>query len=254
MPLIRTTGLIALMVAACVPLAGCGVMDGSHEPGRYMGVDMVVGLPPFIPSGIAQQPVPTSQPLPPIGDSCSGAGRICLALKYVSYVDPRSESAVMDRDGAIANVRALNQLWSQCGVAFQMERYETVRPSEHGLRFTTRDIEELDQIREEFADNAELLVVTTGTWDRDGTLGDSAANAWTTMPGGGPHGVVLEEPVGGFSNLIGHELGHYMSLLHVRDDHALMNPIIYSNSMNLSAEQCSIVRSAAAFFWPRMYR
>jgi hypothetical protein len=224
------------------------------DPGRLLGTDLIAGRPGPILSGVGEKPGPTTLPLPPVGDTCARNGGICLALKYVSYLDPTRDAPITDRASAIANVRSINALWGQCGVGFQIEQYLAVRPEEHGLNFATGSTAELDRIRENFADNGELLVVTTGQWDRAGTLGDSLANAWTTMPGGGIHGVVLEEPVAGYTNIIGHELGHYLNLLHVRDELALMNPVIYANSLALSAEQCSIVRSAAAFFWARMYR
>lgn len=224
------------------------------DPGRLLGTDLIAGRPGPIFAGVGQNSGPTTLPSPPIGDSCAQNGGICLALKYVSYLDPVEDVAITDRAAAIANVRSINALWGQCGVGFQIEQYMAVRPEDHGLSFETRSIAELNRIREVYSDNGELLIVTTGQWDRSGTLGDSAANAWTTMPGGGAHGVVLEEPVAGFTNIIGHELGHYLSLLHVRDELALMNPVIYANSLALSAEQCSIVRSAASFFWARMYR
>jgi hypothetical protein len=246
--------LASIAFAASAALAGCGGAPGGLGPGRMFATDSVVGLPPPIFGDVSQPTAPTSPPLPPIGDACSGSGRICLALKYVSYLRPGDSSPVADREDAIRDVRAINSLWSQCGLSFQIESYQEARPESHGLNFGTRDMAELERIRKVFADRAQLLVVMTGEWDRTGSLGNSSANAWTTLPGSVAHGAVVEEPVVGFSNLLAHELGHYMSLLHVRDDHALMNPVIYSNSMALSAEQCSIVRSAAAYFWPKMYR
>ena len=97
-------------------------------------------------------------------------------------------------------------------------------------------------------------LVTTGTWDRSGSLGETTANAWTSMPGGGPYGSVLERPVGLNSHLIAHEIGHYMNLVHVSDSGAMMNPIIYSTSNRISATQCKTARSAALYFWAQMIR
>lgn len=237
-------------------LAGCDAPAGGMDPGLALGIDPVIGQPAPITAAAGPQPGPTSAPRPAIGDSCQSGGsqQICLALKYVAYIDPSTQAPVIDEAGAIENVRGINSLWSQCGVGFQIEQYLAVQPSDYGLNFATASFAELDQVRGAFGDNGEMVVVTTGTWDRSGTLGQSPANAWTTMPGTGPYGTVLEEPVSGFSNIIAHELGHYLNLLHVSDDQDLMNPIIYSDSSSLASDQCSTVRAAAAFFWPLMYR
>jgi hypothetical protein len=177
-----------------------------------------------------------------------------LALKYVVYLNPDTREPVVTQARALANVHAVNQVWQQCGVHFQIEQFATVNPTDYGLNYLTVSYAELDSVRAAFADNGEMLVVTTGTWDRSGTLGSTAANAWTAMPGAGPHGTVMERPVSSFANIIAHELGHYMNLHHVDDEADLMNPIIYSNSGGLNSDQCATVRSAIAFFWPQMYR
>jgi hypothetical protein len=75
------------------------------------------------------------------------------------------------------------------------------------------------------------------------------------MPGGGgPFGAILERPVASFANIIAHELGHYLNLYHVSDATDIMNPIIYSSSTKLTSSQCATARSAASFFWSKMYR
>jgi hypothetical protein len=238
---------------ALVLLAGCQAQPGSIDPSLLLGGDPVVGQSAPIPSG-ATADGPTSGPLPAIGPSCQGGSSICLALKYVSYVDPSDNAPIVSQSEAVANVQSINQLWNQCGVQFQMEKYLAAKPADYQLNFQTQSYAELDQVRTAFADNGEMLVVTTGTWDRSGTLGESTANAWTAMPGTGVHGTVLEEPVSGFANIIAHELGHYLNLVHVTDDTDLMNPIIFTDSAVLSSDQCSGTRTAAAFFWPQMYR
>lgn len=235
-------------------LAGCQTSAGSMDPSLLLNGDPVIGQAAPIPSGTTPSAGPTSTASPPIGPSCQGQSPICLALKYVVYVDPSNGAPVVTQSQAISHVQAINKLWGQCGIQFQMEKYLAARPADYQLNFRTESYDELDQVRAAFADNGEMLVVTTGTWNRSGTLGESSANAWTAMPGTGVHGTVLEEPVSGFANIIAHELGHYLNLIHVSDDTDLMNPIIYSDSDALSGDQCEGVRTAAAFFWPQMYR
>ena len=246
---------IAAVVFVALFATGCGNSLNAMDPAQSLGINPVIGLPVPIPGGQDATPLPSAGPLPPIGSSCQGGGsqHICLALKYVAYVAPGG-GPVIDESQAIANVQAMNDLWRQCDVGFQMEQYVAASPASHQLNFETSSYQELDQVRRAFVDGSELVVVTTGTWNRSGSLGTSAANAWTAMPGGGPYGTVMEEPVGGFANIIAHELGHYLGLPHVSDVTDLMNPVIYSNSMQLTSEQCALGRSAAAFFWKRMYR
>jgi hypothetical protein len=185
----------------------------------------------------------------PVESGCR-AGKICLGLKYVVYRDPEGVPVVSKSD-ALANIEAINRVWDRCRIGFQIEEYLPVSPSEYKLNFTTRNSVELDEIRKSFDRDGDLLVVTTGKWDRRGTLGSSTANAWTAMPGMGPFGAILEAPVGRFANIIAHELGHYLNLEHVNDASDLMNPIIYGNSTVLTRNQCDTAYTSASRFEPR---
>ena len=231
--------------AALCTLAGCQASAGAMDPAMSLLANSVVGQPAPIQAGSASGE-DTGSAHAVLGEAChSDASHVCLALKYVTYRYPASGNPVVSESDAIENVRAVNQLWGTCGVAFEIEQYAAVDPAEYGLAFETASYAELDGVRSAFAEPNELLIVTTGTWDRSGTLGRTASNAWTTMPGGAAQGTVLEEPVGVYGNLIGHELGHYLNLLHVSDDADLMNPVVYSGSVALSAQQCATVRAAS---------
>jgi hypothetical protein len=245
----------AVLAALCLlsVLTGCGAAPGAADPALLLGASNVVGSYGPITAGTPAGPGAAAPPRASVGPSCSGQGT-CLALKYVSYIDPATGAPVIGSDEAVQNLSGINQLWAACGVQFEIEQYAPVDPARYSLNFSTASYAELDQIRGAFAQSGELLVVTTGPWDRSGDLGSSEANAWTAMPGGPLQGTVLEAPVGGIANMIAHELGHYLNLSHVADELDLMNPIIYSSSDNLTADQCGTVRSATAFFWPQMYR
>lgn len=243
-----------ILVTASVLAAGCGPA-GTYDPEQVLTGGGVPGS-PAQPTA-SNQPQPGTQPAPqaPIGAACQTSGnQICLSVKYVSYVDPSTLAPVTAQDQAIANVTAANELWSGCGVAYEIEQFQTVSAAEHGLSFSPSNMIELDQARSAFAVGTELLVISTGTWNRSGTLGNSTANAWTTMPGAGPFGTVLEAPVSTLGAIIAHELGHYLSLVHVADEFDLMNPIVYDDSTVITPTECSSSRAAAAFFWPQMYR
>ncbi|MCM2279081.1 MAG: M10 family metallopeptidase domain-containing protein [Oligoflexia bacterium] len=228
---------------------GCGATDSEPALGDRAPAGFDSGMNPV--RGAAD-----TDPDPPVtGESCRNGDpeRVCLALRYVVYRDAAGVPLV-SREEAIRNVRQINSVWARCNLGFQIEEYLPVNPESSGLRFRTADYPELDEIREAFGNGQTLLVTTTGSWDRTGGLGDTGANAWTSMPGSGPYGAILERSVGTYANIIAHELGHYLNLLHVNDPADLMNPIIYASSTALYANQCASARKAARTFWQRMLR
>ncbi len=190
-----------------------------------------------------------------VGPSCASGddGNICLAVKYVVYKDGDG-AELLSAEGAVDNLKGINDIWGQCQISFQIDKFETVVPGELGLSYDPADESELYDIRSQFIEDSTLLLVNTGHWNRSGTLGNTAANAWTNLPGDIPYGVVLENSVSTFSNIIAHEIGHYLDLLHVDDAGDLLNPVIYPESTALSAEQCETARSTALSSWKKMLR
>ena len=189
-----------------------------------------------------------------VGCHSSDPHHICLGLKYVVYVDPVSANAFLNRQEAQNVVGELNSVWRQCNISFQIDQYLAVNPSKFGTSYRTASYPDLTEIRHAFGEDKTILVVTTSEWSRDGTLGKSGANAWTSMPGGPPYGTIIERPVGHNANLVAHELGHYLNLLHVRDTSDLMNPVIYNYSQTIHGSQCKTARAAALYFWSPMLR
>lgn len=180
---------------------------------------------------------------------------MCLALDYVVYEDSsKQNNPVVTQAQAISNLGTINKLYSTCNISFQIDTYKPVVPKDFNLAFNTANTDNLDAIRKDFMDDKTLLVVTTGKWDRTGSLGDTGANAWTAMPGENLYGAILENTVGTFGNIIAHELGHYLNLDHVSDESNLMNPIIYDDSTTLTENQCSTMRSAVTDYWQKMLR
>jgi hypothetical protein len=169
------------------------------------------------------------------------------------YQAPGGDPIETDRD-VLDGLHEVNQLWGECGIHFQIDHYQTIAPEREQLRYRTADYAELNRIRRKFMDDRTLLVVTTGPWDRSGSLGNTGANAWTNMPGEDLLGAVIEKPVSRDSNVLAHELGHYLSLGHVADPRGLMHALIYSDSRRLSGEECESARWAAHAFWKKMIR
>lgn len=231
-----------------VLLAGFALLAAACQDQSILGQDGPNGGRLVFPNESPTSPHPKAA----FGPACAtGASQLCLGLKYVVYKDSTGR-AVVSGDEAISNVGQINSVYAQCGIVFQIDEYLPVTPRDYGLNYNTSSLSELDPIRSALSSSESLLVVTTGTWM--GSLGAGAANAWTTLPGEGHYGAVLEEPVGTYPNLIGHELGHYLNLDHVSDTSNLMNPVIYTSSKGLSAQQCGEMRATATNFWARMIR
>ncbi|MEK6704298.1 MAG: matrixin family metalloprotease [Bdellovibrionota bacterium] len=261
----RHNVILFLSLIVVTVLSSCNGTEPSFGP--VLGRDEVSGPAAPIPQTTAQessqengedgQPIqyPQTTAVPAVGESChsNNQNKICLALKYVTYKDPTGE-AIINEQQATANLAQINAVWQQCDIGFQVDSYLQIEPTEYKLRYQTADNYELDDIRDVFFDDSTLLVATTGSWDRSGSLGGTGANAWTSMPGSPPYGAILERPVSTHTNIIAHELGHYLNLLHANDGSALMNPIVYQESTKIYDSDCETARAAATHFWPKMLR
>jgi hypothetical protein len=197
-------------------------------------------------------PVPTPVPTPPGGTTTSSqcvssdANHICIGLKLVSYQDGNGVTS-LNRAQADTLVQGINNIWKTCNIAFQMEQYDSVDPTTVGLTYGGGSESELTAIRREFSDSSTFLVAIPGPWS-------GKTIAWTTMPGGGPFGTIVEAQYGTNPMTVGHELGHYQGLYHISDYTNLMNPYIGSNTSALTSNQCDIARQTDQTDWQRMLR
>jgi hypothetical protein len=250
--------MVLIPTALLTVLSACtgGGGDTSSTSGngltRFEGTSI-----PGIPSAHADE-TPASAPTATAaaaGTSCHSddPSHVCLGMKYVVFKDS-SGKPVVSKEEAAANVQQINDVWKQCSLGFQIDEFVEATPKDAGLNYNTADYTELDDIRKKFEDDKTLLVVTTGSWDRNGSIGSTGANAWTSMPGESLYGAILEKSVGTFGNIIAHELGHYIGLDHADDTSNLMNPVIYDKSKGLSKSQCDTARKTTADFWQRMLR
>jgi hypothetical protein len=191
------------------------------------------------------------------GASCETADsktpQRCLAVQYVAYTQDGGLSTV-DAAQARTNLKVANTIWSQCGVSFTLERFLTPEPSTLGLKQNPSESSELPEIRKAFESDEQLLVVTTGNWNRSGSLGSTGANAWATVPGTFPTGIVLEDSVGTFGNIVAHELGHLLGLDHSSVKTNLMSPLIYDNSNQLTSSDCETANQTIDLYWRPMLR
>jgi hypothetical protein len=170
-------------------------------------------------------------------------------MHFVTYQNT-SGAAVASTDQAATIIHTMNQLWSQCNIGFQIEKYEAVDPTKLGLVYGAQSQNQLDQIRQTFsAPSDELLAVTTGPWG-------TAVNAWTNMPGDNLYGAVMEASIVGYGGgiIYAHEFGHYLGLDHVSDSSDLMDAIIYTTSTKIDSTQCQSARATVAQYWTAMIR
>jgi hypothetical protein len=190
-----------------------------------------------------------------LGKTCvsSDPDFLCLGVKYVVYEDSNSQPIVSPKT-VESNIASINAIWRQCKIGFQVDEYVKASPAKAGLPAETSDFSDLDRIREAYDENSSFLIVTTYKWNRAGNLGHTPANAWTKMPGSGLYGVVMEQKVGDFPNIIAHELGHYLNLYHANERSDVMNAIIYNSSKEITQEQCSTARAAVNKWWGSMVR
>ena len=162
---------------------------------------------------------------------------ITMAVKYVALTNEQGKSPITQA-GVDKVTAEMNKYWAQCNLQFVTDSYSQASAKDHGVEYNTSSMGELDKYRSQFDDSKSLLVVDTGSW-----VDMAPANAWTAMPGdGGPMGAIIEGSVADYSQIIAHELGHYMGLDHVSDKSNMMNPVIYDNSTQLTSEQCATAR------------
>jgi hypothetical protein len=238
---------IAALAFAAIAISSCNSSGGSA--GEDAGT---VGTP------IANVPIGTVPPADtgniPSGlvtPSCvtSDSNHICLAVHFVSYKDSNG-TPVVNESQLKTIMSTMNSLFAQCGIGFQVEKYEQVDPTAAGLSYGANSQNELDQIRNTYGNPSNMLLgVNTGPWG-------TSVNAWTNMPGSGPYGAIMESSIVGYGDGIihAHEFGHYLGLDHVSDQSDLMNPVIYTSSTTLTSDQCATARDAAANFWSAMVR
>lgn len=188
-----------------------------------------------------------------VGDSCQSGdpAQICLGVSFVSWTDGNGV-AVADQQLAIHDIQVVNQLWSQCKIGFQIEKYEAIAPGSRNFAYGAETQNQLDEIRKSFEEDNRLLVVLTGPWG-------AVKNAWTQVPGAGVYGAILEASVATYAPIMGHELGHYLGLPHPVESpgevpNNLMNWLIRPESTQLDPGQCDSARATAMGFWNKMTR
>lgn len=183
--------------------------------------------------------------------------QLYLGLKFVVYNDSEHfpvPEPVIDEQDVLQDLKGINQVWGQCGMTFKIDEYLPVDEEQANLRFHPANQSEMNAIRRVYDNSESFLIVTTGAWNRNGSLGRTSANAWTNMPGEDIYGAILESRVGTFANLIAHELGHYLNLEHEDNQDDVMNPIISEESKHLTREQCGVARASVKEHWMRMVR
>jgi hypothetical protein len=223
---------IALLLASC---------------NLYNPYEGTLPAPETPPTSDTTGPAPTPPPVM-VSGNCAGDPTVthCLALKMIAYrngsIDPTLEKIEAD-----VLVLGMNRVWRPCGIGFTLEVYQTVDPAGYSLSYSPDWRTESQRIRETFGDPERFLIVAVGPWN-------ISTIAVTQMPGTGPYGVLVEEEYATNELTVGHELGHYMGLYHIRDTSNLMNPYIGTGTEALTSTQCEIARETNTRYWTAMMR
>ncbi len=203
----------------------------------------VIDPPPTI------DPTPTVSPTPTLGASCvsSDPNHQCIGLKMVSYENTAGET-VLSLDQAKTVIQGVNDLWKVCDIAFQIDEYVSVDPTQSGLLYGTGASSDTTKIRQTYSNNTTFLVVATGPWNLNYI-------AWTQLPGAGPYGVVVDADYSDKPVTVGHEIGHYMGLDDLRSSLGnIMYYIVYDTDTAITTSQCSTSRSTNLNYWKAMMR
>lgn len=170
----------------------------------------------------------------------------CLGLKVVSFQN-ESGIPVLKESETLKLIEEMNQVWKPCNIAFQLEKYEAIQPESQGLPYSPDWKRDSDTIRARFDENNRFLIVAVGPWT-------NATIAVAQMPGNGPFGVLVSEKYAKNAYTVGHELGHYQGLYHLRNKRNLMNSYIGPFTSDLGSGQCSFARKTNLKHWRKMLR
>jgi len=170
----------------------------------------------------------------------------CIGLKIVSFQNGDG-IPVLKESEALKLVSEMNQVWKTCNISFQLEKYESVQPESQGLPYSPDWKRDSTAIRARFDEDNRFLIVAVGPWT-------NATIAVAQMPGNGPFGVLVCEKYAKNAYTVGHELGHYQGLYHLRNTKNLMNAYIGPFTSGLTSAQCSFARKTNLKYWAKMLR
>ncbi len=179
-----------------------------------------------------------------------------LGIRYVVYLPTREPLPPAETSNAKLQelFKGINAIWSSCGIAFVPQLVVAEADRSPRQNRAPAALDELFKIRHELKQDGSMLIAVTQPWNRADSLGKTGANAWTAMPGTEDHGIIVEWPERWNSNLLAHELGHYLGLDHREKRSELMAPVIYRDSTGLSSEECTAARHTASAYWKKMIR
>lgn len=169
---------------------------------------------------------------------------LTVAVRYMSFRES-SGGAIVDEATVKGMMGKISDVWSQCNISFVLEAYEVLDPSGIGAKMSPNSFYDIDTLRTKLQTDSDLLMVATGPWGRDGDLGNP--NCYSSFPGDEADGIVCEQKVTGNGNLLAHEVGHWLDLVHTSTGGTnLMSPVISPANSEISADQCATARTAIA--------
>lgn len=182
--------------------------------------------------------------------------KISIAVKFVA-LRPSQNGApqLASRQEVEQLVARMSKLWSPCNVSFVLEEFVEPRAEDLGLPYNPGTPSDRFLIRQRLSDQKRATYIITGKWNRARDPYDNGSNAFSSVPGDGPQGIVLEDWVSRSHRLLSHEFGHLGGNL---DDTSgpldLMNHVVGAGNTQLSPEQCQQVVASIKQYNPDWLR
>lgn len=224
--------LLALTLVALSILSGCNGTENADAGATYA-------------SPVDDFPVPDSLKDP------GNPNLLVVGIKYVAL--KASETSTIPAKSDIETMLAkASQLWAQCDIGFYLAKYENFLASTYGVNLNPASFAALRTTRAAFDDGMYGLIARVENFNDSSELGTS--NAYSTMPGTEPEGIVVERVSQTSSMLLSHELGHLVGGLDHTTGTNLMNHFVSAANTTLTAAQCEAARNTIRNYHSRWLR
>lgn len=233
---VRSTTAFVLLFAllSLVVLSGCQSTEGNVAGATVSGGDSEV-------------------PPPEVRDPASpNPNLLVIAVKYIALKDTAGAADSPARADVETMLAKVSSVWAQCDIAFFLAKYETAVADDYGIDMTPSSFSALREVRQVFDDGTYALVARVNDFVNSSELGTS--NAYSTMPGSEPEGIVVEKVSQTSHMLMAHEFGHLIGGLGHTTGTNLMNHFVSPSNTPLTSSQCAKARATIESYHSRWLR
>lgn len=177
---------------------------------------------------------------------------LVIAVKYVALDYASGSLGNPSRADIETMLERASSVWAQCDIAFYLAKHETAKADTYGIDLTPSSFAALRSVRQVFDDGTYALVARVDNFINSSELGSS--NAYSTMPGSDPQGIVVEKVSQTSHMLMAHEFGHLVGGLGHTSGTNLMNHFVSSSNTSLTSSQCSRARANIERYHSRWLR